>query len=198
MNEKELEYEVITPKVIDDIQKRNVQDAKVCCEKLGLIYDQETGEDKRTKLRWSDFRTIMYALAHGDSMQKVADYLNLSVTTIYAFFMKNPDSLDDIDEARNYFNFNVEQSIYKQAIGYYYEDEVAAFSPQSGWQTTTVRKFKPPSFEATRFYLTNRRGNKWKNLKSIDLSINEMSDDEIVREARNLLDYERNKDDRGN
>jgi len=80
----------------------------------------------------------------------------------------------------------VEMSLLQQSLGYHYEEEVASCY-EGVWSTTTVKKYKHPSTEATKFFLTNSKPSKWKNRKSMEIDPSSMSDEELIKEALHLI-----------
>ncbi len=179
--------------ITQEQQEHQVRSAQELAREAMIRLDLIPSEAPKTpaeRLKFSDFKVIMYGLSRGDSIENIAEILNVNVDTIYKFMRRNHEALSELEYVRKFYDMGIEASLVKQALGYYYEDELAHYEGGQ-WHTIKLKKFKAPDFNATRFYLTNRLGKKWKNLKSIDLGINGLTDEDLVLEAQRIIEETR-------
>ena len=103
----------------------------------------------------------------GLSNIEIAQKMNIGETTLYRWI--NEDATGSIKRAimrgRETANMNVENMLYKCAMGYEYEEEALT----KDGDIVSITRYAPPSIEAQKFILTNRRKDKWKSKQEVSL-----------------------------
>lgn len=136
---------------------------------------------------YAHLKLIVYLIASGLSQVEACRIAGVEYCLFREFIFENPEIMDRMDGIKNYLVHVVEMSLLKQSIGYKYEEEVAALDRAGDWQKTTIEKYKHPSIEATKFYLTNVKSEKWKNRKAIEIDPSELEDQDLINEAMEIL-----------
>ena len=84
--------------------------------RLDLI-PPEAPEAPAEKLKFSDFKVLLYGLSRGDSIENIANLLNVNADTIYKFMRRHHEALSELEFVRKYFDLGIEQSLIRQALG---------------------------------------------------------------------------------
>lgn len=98
---------------------------------------------------------------------EIAQKMNIGESTMYRWI--NEDTTGRIKSAimrgREIANMNVENMLYKCAMGYEYEEEALT----KDGDIVSITRYAQPSIEAQKFILTNRRKDKWKSKQEVAL-----------------------------
>lgn len=104
----------------------------------------------------------------GLSNKDLAERMNIGETTLYRWI--NEDTTGSIKSAimrgREKANMQVENMLYKCAMGYEYEEEALT----KDGDIVSITRYQPPSIEAQKFILTNRRKDKWKSKQEVEVA----------------------------
>lgn len=125
---------------------------------------------------------------NGLTNREIAEKIGINVSTLYAWNNKNKDFCNLLKETKEYVDNNVENSLYKSAIGYYYTETVKEYSIVNGEEVVTskkdTKKYAAPSNTAQIFWLKNRRRKEWRD-RLIDIG---GDDDSTLNTFANALE----------
>ena len=108
----------------------------------------------------------------GATDKVLADFFNVSETTINNWKIAYPSFFESITRGKVLPDDKVEEALFNTAIGYEYEEESVSTpgeggSEKSGYKTTYKKKALG-DFRAQRFWLMNRRPEKWREKQEIE------------------------------
>ena len=93
--------------------------------------------------------------------------MQINTSTLYAWKNRSKEFANLLKETKEYVDNNVENSLYKSAIGYYYTETVKEYSIVNGEEVVTskkdTKKYAAPSNTAQIFWLKNRRRKEWRD-----------------------------------
>ncbi|MFV0552260.1 MAG: hypothetical protein ACK5L6_10135 [Anaerorhabdus sp.] len=140
------------------------------------------------------FKEIREWIQSGMIELHVAKKLGISEATFSNYKNKYPGLLQLLNEAKVVPDQQVEDSLFKRAIGYSYEEETRELmlNPKTMERelvvTKTVTKQVVPDVTAQIFWLKNRRPDKWRDKQDINLkgSINNPLEGLTTEELKRL------------
>ena len=104
---------------------------------------------------------------NGLSDEQIAKNINVSNSTYYLWKEKYIEFSEAIKKGKQFSNFEVENALYKRAIGYSYEETILIkIKNADGSEKIEVKKITkqmPGDVGAQVFWLKNRKPNKWKD-----------------------------------
>lgn len=125
---------------------------------------------------------------------QIAKNIGINETTLYDWIKKYPDIDKALKKGEEVCIFEVENALYKAAIGYdVVETEQIETALPDGSTTTQKRAKKrhiPPSVGAICFILKNRRSSKWQDKPTVIDTTALDKLDAILKEAREAADNE--------
>jgi hypothetical protein len=101
----------------------------------------------------------------GLSNLEIAKKMGVCEDTFYRWCNQEPRIKSAITRGRDTMTMEVENILYKCARGYMYEEDALT----KDGEVVRVQKYQPPSTEAQKFILTNRRKDKWKSKNEVAL-----------------------------
>lgn len=107
----------------------------------------------------------------GATDQELADFFDVDVRTIYNWKHKHQEFFQAVIVGKAALDDRVERSLYQRAVGYE-QDEVKIFMP-SGAVEPVYAPFRAKiaaDVGAAKLWLTNRRGEVWRDRKETDLT----------------------------
>lgn len=115
---------------------------------------------------------------------EVADYLEISVATLYRWKGKYPEFCEALKAGKSVADERVERSLYHKALGYTF-DAVKIMQYEGEPVVVPYREHVPPDTTAAIFWLKNRRPELWRDKSEVHFrhTIEKMSDDELERIA---------------
>lgn len=147
---------------------------------------------------------------------EIATNMGINVSTLYNYKNTNLEFCNALKKGKEVSDRIVEGQAYKNAMGFYYEEEVPfkvkeiKYNQKTGKkieekevvETITVRKFKPSDPASVFFWLKNRMPDVWRDrfqqdiftpepIKTIDMS--KISTDELKQLKTILKDKEKDK-----
>lgn len=99
----------------------------------------------------------------------LADFFDVSETTINNWKNEHPEFLESIKEGKQIADSNVAKSLYQRANGYEHP-EVHVSNYQGEITLTPLTKRYPPDTTAGIFWLKNRQSGKWRDRKQTEIS----------------------------
>lgn len=121
-----------------------------------------------------NFENIVKWLMHGDTEAVIARKIGVSLSSFNLYKTQYSEFKDVIKKGQQDFDFQVEESLKKRAIGYEYDvAETTIERDEDGFEKKKIRKAKkhvPPDVTADIFWLVNRMPERWKNLRETKIS----------------------------
>ena len=121
----------------------------------------------------------------GLNNEEIAKKMGIGETTLYRWCNTDERIRSAITRGRDTMTMEVENMLYKCAKGYTYQEEQVT----KDGDIVVVTRYQPPSAEAQKFILTNRRKDKWKSKQEVALEAQVEAQTTIkVSEADKLAD----------
>ena len=129
----------------------------------------------------------------GLSDEQVAKNLGVSKTTIHEWKNQYPEFATAIKKGREVSDYELENTLHKRAMGYYYTEEVVT----NKGEIVTVRKFEHPNPTSLIFALKNKLPAKYRDKHNIEHSggthntntdLSYLSDDELEKALKKYGD----------
>lgn len=97
---------------------------------------------------------------------QLCEKMNINVTTLWRWCNQEEKISNTIKHARLYVDYEVENAMFKAAMGYRYTEEQLT----KDGDVIEVERYMPPSIEAQKFILTNRKNQKWRSKQDLNLN----------------------------
>ena len=107
---------------------------------------------------------------------QIAKNMGISRSTLNEWRNKYPDISDALKKSKELADREVENALYKKAIGYEYTETKTVVSEKDGVKTETVVKHVAPDVTAQIFWLKNRKRDQWKDKIDHDQNVTFESD----------------------
>ena len=110
--------------------------------------------------------------------EQIFKNLGISRDTFYKYKEKYSDLSEAIKKGKEVADIEVENALFKRAIGYKYKEVIKEVKDIDGKKTTYVKeviKEIPGDVGAQIFWLKNRKSSKWKDKQDIDIEDNNVS-----------------------
>jgi hypothetical protein len=117
----------------------------------------------------------------GATDQEIADFFKVSARTLYRWKGENEQFCQALKTGKSVADERVERSLFSRAIGYEHE-EVDIRVIANAIVKTPIRKYYPPDTTAAIFWLKNRRGQDWRDVKEVKMmrGLKEMTNEELL------------------
>jgi hypothetical protein len=117
----------------------------------------------------------------GATDQEIADFFEVSVRTLYRWKADNEHFCQSLKTGKSEADERVERSLFARANGYEH-DEVDIRVVGGAIVKTPIRKYYPPDTTAAIFWLKNRRGHEWRDVKDVRMTrdLKELTDEELL------------------
>lgn len=107
-------------------------------------------------------------------------YINLGISkqSFYKYKEKYVDFFDSLKKGKEVADIEVENALFKRAIGYKYKEVIKEVKEIDGKKSTYVKeviKEMQGDVAAQIFWLKNRKSSKWKDKQDIDIEDNNVS-----------------------
>lgn len=125
----------------------------------------------------------------GLDMKQIAANIGIKRQTLYDWCTKYKDIADALKKGTDVSNYEVENSLYKSAVGFYVTEqeqtEIQGFDANGEPRTTVTkhqrRRYIPPNLGAMCFILKNRLPEKWRDRPVVE-------DNRALETLANILD----------
>ena len=110
--------------------------------------------------------------------EQICNNLNISIQTFYTYKSKYIEFFEAIKKGKEVADIEVENALFKRAIGYKYKEVIKEVKEIDGKKSTYVKeviKEMPGDVAAQIFWLKNRKPSKWKDKQDIDIEDNNVS-----------------------
>lgn len=105
---------------------------------------------------------IAQRMRSGLTVEELAKELKTTKQTIYTWAKKEPKLFDALHQSKEIADAVVENSLYKLANGFHYEETAA--------NGAVVKKYNPPQVGAIKLWLSNRQPEKWRDTQQVEVS----------------------------
>lgn len=110
--------------------------------------------------------------------EQICKNLGIVKDTFYKYKEKYTDFSDALKKGKEIADIEVENALFKRAIGYKYKEVIKEVKEIDGKKTTYIKevvKEMPGDVGAQIFWLKNRKSSKWKDKQDIDIQDNNVS-----------------------
>lgn len=110
--------------------------------------------------------------------EQIMKNLGISKATFYKYVSENPELSERLKKGKEVADIEVENALFKRAIGYKYKEVIKEVKEIDGKKTTYIKevvKEMPGDVGAQIFWLKNRKSSKWKDKQDIDIEDNNVS-----------------------
>lgn len=95
--------------------------------------------------------------------EQIALKMGINVATLYRYKQSYCEICDALKKGKEIVDIQVENALFKRAMGYEYEETKIIISEKDGRRVETVKKQMPPDTTAQIFWLKNRKPEKWRD-----------------------------------
>ena len=121
--------------------------------------------------------------------EQIAKNMGVNKTTLYDWIKKFPDISNSIKKGKAPIDFEVENALFKRAIGYEYEEVETTIEEIDGKQRKRIKKIKKvalPETSAMIFWLKNRKPEQWRKLNPVVEAKLKAEAEKLLKEAKTL------------
>ncbi len=120
-----------------------------------------------------DTETILFSLGRaGLTNEEIAEVFGVSVHQFQDLLNKFPDLREVLERGKTEPNFQVEQALYKRALGY----KIREVTQEDGKPVKVVLKEIAPDRIRCIFWLTNRDPKRWRDVIEMKFSLRDRAD----------------------
>lgn len=121
--------------------------------------------------------------------EQIAKNMGISAVTLYEWMKKYPNISKSIKKGKAPIDFEVENALFKRAIGYEYEEVETIIEEIDGKQRKRIKKIKKvalPETSAMIFWLKNRKPKEWRKLNPVVEAKLNAETEKLLKEAESL------------
>ena len=110
--------------------------------------------------------------------EQIFKNLGISRDTFYKYKEKYSDFSEAIKKGKEVADIEVENALFKRAIGYKYKEVIKEVKEIDGKKSTYIKEITkeiPGDVAAQIFWLKNRKSSKWKDKQDIDIEDNNVN-----------------------
>lgn len=110
--------------------------------------------------------------------EQICKNLGIVKDTFYKYKEKYADFSDALKKGKEVADIEVENALFKRAIGYRYKEKIKEVKEIDGKKTVFVKEVEkemPGDVGAQIFWLKNRKSSKWKDKQDIDIEDNNVN-----------------------
>lgn len=125
----------------------------------------------------------------GLTNEQIAKNIGVNADTFYTWLKKYPEISESIKKGKAPIDFEVENALFKRAIGYEYEEVETTIEEIDGKQRKRIKKIKKvalPETSAMIFWLKNRKPEQWRKLNPVVEAKLNAETEKLLKEAENL------------
>lgn len=124
--------------------------------------------------------------------REIAEVMEINISTLNRWKTLHPKFKDSLKEGKEASDAEVEDSLYKKAIGYEVTKKIIEKDAEGKIIKKRIERWKvAPDITAMIFWLKNRQPGKWRDQKQVEAvvqfkKVQELSDDELDNEIKRL------------
>lgn len=138
---------------------------------------------------------IAQRMRSGLTIDQLANEIQVTKPTLYAWAKKEPKLFDALHQNKEIADAAVENSLYKLANGFHYEETAA--------NGAVVKKYNPPQVGAIKLWLSNRQPEKWRDTQQVEVSghlgvsrpLQDVSTEDLQKIIKKLSDDDNDSND---
>lgn len=145
-------------------------------------------------MRPTDYRPEFCQTAHAMAQQgatdrEIAEALDVSERTLYRWRNQFPEFRQSLALGKDVADERVENSLYRRAVGYSF-DAVKIMLDKGDVIVEPYVEHVPPDIGAIKFWLTNRRGEQWRDKQSTELTGKDGGPVHVEKVERVIIDQQ--------
>ena len=140
--------------------------------------------------RWlePDGLTLLEGWARdGLTDEQIAQKMGINIATLYRWKNEHGDICESLKKGAEFADIQVENALYKRALGYSYDEVTEEYSEKDGLKRKTVTKHVAPDPTSMIFWLKNRRPGKWRDRPAAADDAALSANNEVLAEIRALM-----------
>ena len=121
--------------------------------------------------------------------EQISRNMGISSVTLYEWMKKYPNISKSIKKGKAPVDFEVENALFKRAIGFQYEEVETIEEEVDGTFRTRVKRTQKtalPDTSAMIFWLKNRKPNEWRKLNTVVEAKLKAETEKLLKEAESL------------
>jgi hypothetical protein len=135
-----------------------------------------------SKFKWEMLPKVTQLCKIGATDTEIADFLEISVPTLYEWQSKYPKFSKAFDKGKSQLDRRVTRSLYHRAVGFEH-NTTKVFNDKGQPVAVNIREHLPPDTNAAIFWLKNRKPEAWQDRSVVDGSIS-LNVGELVAKGR--------------
>jgi hypothetical protein len=108
-------------------------------------------------------RLVRMIAMRGATDDEIADTFGVARATFQKWRKAYPTFNDALEKGRISVDADVVVSLYKQATGFEYEEDVVNYDKKKGTSLVRIQKFSKPDTRAIEYWLNNRQPDNWRS-----------------------------------
>lgn len=125
----------------------------------------------------------------GLTNEQIAKNIGVNVDTFYTWLKKYPEISESLKKGKAPVDFEVENALYKRAVGFEYEETETLIEEVNGETKKKVKRIKRtalPDTSAIIFWLKNRKPEQWRKMNPVVENKLKAETEKLLKEAQSL------------
>lgn len=121
--------------------------------------------------------------------EQIAKNMGIKKSTFYDWLKKYPDISESLKKGKAPVDFEVENALYKRAVGFEYEETETLIEEVNGETKKKVKRIKRtalPDTSAIIFWLKNRKPEQWRKMNPVVENKLRAETEKLLKEAQSL------------
>ncbi len=121
--------------------------------------------------------------------EQIAKNMGIKKSTFYDWLKKYPDISESLKKGKAPVDFEVENALYKRAVGFEYEEVETLYEEVNGEKKKKVKRIKRtalPDTSAIIFWLKNRKPEQWRKMNPTVENKLRAETEKLLKEAQSL------------
>lgn len=131
---------------------------------------------------------------NGLTNKQIAGNIGITEQTLYTWLKKHPDFAEALEKGKEVVDFEVENAMYKSALGHWEEKEIV--DSKTGEVVDVLVEFVKPNVSAQIFWLKNRKPHMWREKQEVqhsgqldsNVNLSNLSEEELRALAESEVD----------
>lgn len=121
--------------------------------------------------------------------EQIASNIGVNKTTLYDWIKRFPNISNALKKGKAPVDFEVENALYKRAVGFEYEEVETLYEEVNGEKKKKVKRIKRtalPDTSAIIFWLKNRKPEQWRKMNPVIENKLRAETEKLLKEAQSL------------